>query len=155
MNRINSFLNKHHIWSAIILAITGFVLILVFSGIASSISGKEFGNFTGIFYGHLATCICIVFLLWKLGWLKSAGIAQIGTSRVWLIAVAGMIYFAIASLYSYYGSISFDFSNLLNWSVSHSIILTNLVVCINEEILFRGQYSIFLCASGEIQKRDK
>lgn len=138
MNRINTFLNRHHIWSAIILSIVGFVLIAVFSGIASSITGKEFTDLTSLLYGHLLTCLCIVFLIWKLGWLKSAGVAQIGTYRVWVIAIAGIIYFAAASLYSFFGTVSFDIKNLVNWSVSNKIILTNLLVSINEEILFRG-----------------
>ena len=138
MSNFKSFLTKHPVLSIISLAISWLVLIMIFAGIASSLLNRGFGDRTTLLIGHLAGIICIFILLWRLGWLKGAGITQSGTYQTWLIAIIGTVYFALASLYSFYGKQAFDFSNLFILSSSGGIITTQTVVCINEEMLFRG-----------------
>ena len=153
MSNFKSFLTKHPILSIISLAISWLVLIMIFAGIASSLLNKEFGDMTTSFIGHLAGIICVFILLWRLGWLKGAGITQLCTYQTWLIAIIGTVYFALASLYSFYGKLAFDFSNLFNSSSSGGIITTQTVVCINEEMLFRGTILYILVRSlGNTQK---
>ncbi len=153
MKKILHFLTKHPILSVIILAISWLVLIMIFAGISSSLLNKGFGDITTLFIGHLVGIIYIFILLWRLGWLKSAGITRSGTYPVWGIAVIGTVYFALASLYSFYGKPGFDFSNLFNLSSSVGIISTQTVVCMDEEMLFRGTLLYILVRSwGNTQK---
>jgi membrane protease YdiL (CAAX protease family) len=153
MSNLKSFLTKHPVLSIISLAISWLVLIMIFAGIASSLLNKEFGDRTILFIGHFAGIICVFILIWHLGWLKSAGITKFGTYQTWLIAIIGTLYFALASLYSFYGKLVFDFSNLFNLSSSGGLIATQTVVCINEEMLFRGTILYILVQSwGNTQK---
>jgi len=112
-------------------------------GIASSALRKPYGDATTVPIGHLVVAACILLLVWHLGWLKASGIARLGRWQVWLIALGGLIYFASASLYSFYGKVTFDFSSLLRLNASGTTVLTNLAVGLSEEILFRG---LVLCA---------
>ena len=138
MSNLKSFLTKRPVLSAISITIIWFVLIMFFSGIATSLLNREFGDSTTSFIGHLVGIIFVLTLLWRLGWLKYAGISQLGTFQIWLIAIIGTVYFALASLFSFYGKLSFDFSNLTDLSFSGNVIKLNIAVSMDEEFLFRG-----------------
>ena len=153
MCNLKSFLTKHPVLSVISLAFSWLVLIMIFAGIASSLLNKKFGDATILFIGHLTGIICIFILIWRLGWLKDAAITRSGTYQTWLIAIIGTVYFTLASLYSFYGKLTFDFSNLFNLSSSGGIITTQTLVCIDEEMLFRGAILYILVRSwGNTQK---
>ena len=136
MSNHKSFLTKHPVLSIISLAISWLVLIMVFAGIAASLLNKKLGDTTTLIIGHLAGIIYVFILLWHLGWLKGAGVTRSGTYQTWLITIIGTVYFALASLYSFYGKPAFDFSNLFNLSSSCRILTTQTLVCIDEEMLF-------------------
>ncbi len=153
MSNFNSFLTKHPVLSVISLAISWLVLIMIFAGIAASLLNKRLGDTSTLIIGHLTGIICVFILLWHLGWLKGAGITRSGTYQTWLIAIVGTVYFALASLYSFYGNFSFDYSNLFNFSSAWRIIAMQAVVCIDEEMLFRGAILYILVRSwGNTQK---
>jgi len=153
MSKFKSFLTKYPVLSIISLAISWFVLIMLFAGTAAGLLNKKMGDTTTLIIGHLAGIICVFILLWRLGWLKGAGITRSGTYQTWLIAIIGTIYFALASLYSFYGTPSFDFSNLFNLSSSGGILIMQTMVCIDEELLFRGAILYILVRGwGNTQK---
>jgi membrane protease YdiL (CAAX protease family) len=153
MSNFKSFLTKHPVLSIISLAISWLVLIIIFAGIAASLLNKKLGDTTTSIIGHLIGIICVFILLWRLGWLKGAGITRSGTYQTWLIAIIGTIYFVFASLYSFYGKLAFDFSNLFNLSSSCGILTTQTLVSIDEEMLFRGAILYILVRSwGSTQK---
>ena len=147
MSSLNTFLSKRPVLAAISLIFIWFVLIMTFTGIAVSVLKKDFGDSTTLLTGHLAGIILVLTLLWRLGWLKVAGITRYGTYQVWLIAITGTIYFALASLYSYYGKLTFNLSNVTDLSLSKSVIKLNIAVCMDEEFLFRGAVLYILVRS--------
>ncbi len=153
MNNLKSFFTKHRFLSIISLAISWLVLIMIFAGIAVSLLHKEFGDATTLLIGHLAGIIYIFILLWRLRWLKVSGITRLGTYQTWLVAIGGTAYFALASLYSFYGKLAFDFSNLFNLSSSCRIIAVQTLVCIDEEMLFRGAILYILVRSQGSTKK--
>ena len=128
---------------------------MFFSGIASSLFNQEFGSSNTLFFAHLLVFICVLVLLWQFDWLKVTGVARFGDYKIWLIVIAGTVYFTIASLYSFYDKISFDLSNLKEFPTSLSIIKTNTAVCLNEEILFRGAVLFILIQSWGNTKKGK
>ena len=153
MSNLKSILTKHPVLSVLSLAISWLVLIMIFAGIAASLLNKKMGDTTTLIIGHLAGIICVFILLWRLEWLKGAGINRSGTYQAWLIAIVGTIYFTLASLYSFYGKLAFDFSNLFSLSSSGGILTTQTLVCIDEEMLFRGAILYILVRSwGNTQK---
>jgi membrane protease YdiL (CAAX protease family) len=76
--------------------------------------------------------------MWRLHWLKDAGITGMGSWRVWILAVVGLLYFASAALFAFYGKVAFDFSSLLHLPDARSAFIRQLIAVIYEEILFRG-----------------
>jgi membrane protease YdiL (CAAX protease family) len=138
MKNIKSILFRHPVASVIILVISWFVLMMLFAGIASGLLKKGFGDLIVLSIGHLAGIVYVLLLLWRLGWLEVSGTARSGTYQTWLIAIGGTLYFALASLYSLFGKLSFDFVSLFDLSRSGGIIASGLANCANEEMLFRG-----------------
>jgi len=155
MKNLKSILTRHPVISVIILAISWFILIMLFAGIASSLLKKGFGDPVVLFIGDLAGVVYIFLLLWRLGWLKVSGTARLGTYQTWLLAIGGTVYFALASLYSFFGKLSFDFANLFDLSSSGGIIASRLANCTDEEMLFRGIALYILIQSWGNSKKGK
>ena len=155
MSNFKSYLLRHPVLSAICLTIGWLVLTIVISGITSSLLNQEFGSSNTLFIAHFLVFVCVFILLWKFDWLKVTGVARLGDYKTWLIVILGTTYFTISSLYSFYGTISFDFSNLKDFLTSLNIIKTNTAVCLNEEILFRGTVLFILVQSWGYTKKGK
>lgn len=138
MKNLKLFLTKHPVLSVICLTIIWFVLGILFMGISSTILKREFGDTITVIIGLFIALAFVLWLMWQLDWLKDAGITGVGNFKVWLLALAGIIYFVPASLYSFFENLSFHFSNLINLNISMPIIIRNIFVCVGEEVLFRG-----------------
>lgn len=138
MKIIDDAAKNHPVLFALLVTVAWFVSLGIFMGIASIALQKPFGHVTTGMAGRLTVTACVLLLIWRLGWLKASGVARLGRRQVWLFALAGMIYFACAGLYSYFGSIDFDFSSLIQLSASRSAIISHFMAGLSEEILFRG-----------------
>jgi membrane protease YdiL (CAAX protease family) len=88
--------------------------------------------------GTLTATALIVLLAWRLGWLRPAGISRLGGWRVWLVALAIMLYFYAAYRYAFFGTLASDLAYLLRLPEAWGVLLRHLVVGTVEEILFRG-----------------
>jgi membrane protease YdiL (CAAX protease family) len=138
MDTLRSLSTKRPVLFVLILVVVWFVLMMLCTGITAGILRKPYDDAVPSILGRLAVAICGILLIWNLGWLKAAGIARLGRGQVWLFTLGGLIYYAYASLYAFYGRASFDFSILTRLSASRIIVLTQFMVALNEEILFRG-----------------
>ncbi|NJD60970.1 MAG: CPBP family intramembrane metalloprotease [Anaerolineae bacterium] len=138
MKTLKSFSMKQPILFGLILTVVWMALVLVFSGIAASIIRKPYGDVSTTIIGRLAVISCTVLLAWRLGWLEESGIARLGSWRAWLFTLGGLVYYAIVSLYAFYGRASFDFSILTRLPESRFIVLAQFVIAMSEEFLFRG-----------------
>jgi membrane protease YdiL (CAAX protease family) len=136
--KVNTFARNHPAVFVLIVTVAWLALLLASMGIASSAFRKPYGDAKTGTMGRLAVTACIVLLLWRLGWLRTSGVARLGTWQVWLLALGAMVYFAGASLYSFYGQAAFDFSSLLRLPDSRAIVSTHFAAALGEEILFRG-----------------
>lgn len=135
---ISTFARHHPIGFVLVLTILWVVLLLVFMDIASTIFQVPYGGAMTVSVGRLAVTACVLFLAWRMGWLKASGISRPGSWQVWLLALGGMVYFASANLYSFYGKIAYDFSSLLRLPDAHAAVTTHFLAGLSEEILFRG-----------------
>ncbi len=138
MNILRSFTTNQPVLFVLSLTIAWFVLAIVFMGIASSTFRKPYGDVTAVTISRLGVTICTLWLIWRLGWLEESGVTRLGSGPVWLLALGGMVYFACACLYAFYGKVAFDFSTLIRLPAARTTILTQFVVGLSEEILFRG-----------------
>jgi len=138
MNALKSFATNSPVLFAICLMVVWFVAALVFMGIASGVLRKPYGDTVTTTVGRLAVTACVLWLVWRLGWLEASGITRLGHWQVWLLAVGGILYFASAALYAFYGKVAFDISSLIREPASRSTVLTHAVVALSEELVFRG-----------------
>lgn len=138
MGAIRSFATKQPGLFVVCTSIAWFMLAVVFMVFASSALRKPYGDATASNFSRLVVSICTLWLVWRLGWLEASGITRLGTWPIWLLAVAGLIYFTCASLYAYYGKVAFDFSSLVRLPDSRTIVMTNFAAALSEEIIFRG-----------------
>ncbi len=135
---ISNFARQHSVVFVLVLTIVWVVLLLVFMGIASSVVHRPYGNAITASIGRLAVTACVLFLAWRLDWLEASGISRWGSWQVWLLALGGLVYFACASLYSFYGRVGFDFSSLLRLPDDREAVMAHFMAGLSEEILFRG-----------------
>lgn len=138
MNRLRSFAASRPVLFALCSMVAWMAMALVFVGMASGALGRPYGDAAATTIGRLAVAACFVWLLWRLGWLKPSGVAGQGTWWVWLIALAGTLYFAAASLYSFFGQAALDLPSLIRNDESLPIVSSSFAVVLSEEILFRG-----------------
>jgi uncharacterized protein len=137
MNNSNIAMN-YPVGFVLISVVAWLVLLMVFMGLASTVLHKTYGDAMTASIGRLAVTACVLFLAWRLDWLEASGISRAGSWQVWLLALGGLVYFTIASLYSFYGKISFDYSSLLRLPAARSVVTTHFLAGLSEEILFRG-----------------
>lgn len=149
MNRLKSSASNHPVVFVVGATMVWLVLLMVFAGAASSVLRIPFGTGPTVPIGHGAAAACTLMLVWRLDWLKASGIARLGRGQVWLLALAGLIYYAGASLYSFYGRVALDLPGL---RTSGTIVLTTLVAGGSEELLFRG---LVLCALIHVWRRTR
>lgn len=140
MNALRSFASNHPVIFVVGVTIAWLVLLMIFMGVASGALRTPYGDATTVLIARCAAAVCIILLLWRLDWLQTSGISRLGRWQVWLLTLGGLIYFASASLYSFYGRVAFDLSSLY---ASGTGVLNGLAAGLNEELLFRG---LVLCA---------
>lgn len=120
------------------LTLVWFVLLMVFMGIASGALRRPYGDATTVMISRFVVAACALALLWGLGWLEASGVARLGRWPIWLLALGGLIYFAGASLYAFYGKVAFDVSSLFRLPAARTAVLAHFAASLNEEIVFRG-----------------
>jgi len=135
---ISIFARHHSIRFVLILTVVWMALLLVFMGVASAVFHWPYGDAMTVSIGRLAVTACVLFLVWRLDWLKASGISRLGSWQVWLFALGGLVYFASASLYSFYGKVAFDFPSLLQLPGARAAVISHFIAGLSEEILFRG-----------------
>jgi membrane protease YdiL (CAAX protease family) len=135
---ISNLTRQYPVGYVLILTILWVVLLLVFMIFASTVFHKPYGDAMMVSIGRLAVTACVLCLAWRLDWLEASGISKSGSWQIWLLTLGGLVYFASASLYSFYGSITFDFSSLLRLPDARAVVITHFTAGLSEEILFRG-----------------
>jgi TRAP-type mannitol/chloroaromatic compound transport system permease large subunit len=98
-----SLARNHPVAFVLTSVVAWLVLLVVLLGVVSSALRTPYGDATIGAIGRLAVTACVLRLLWHLGWLKAAGVTRLGMWQVWLLALGGMVCFAGAGLYSFYG----------------------------------------------------
>jgi hypothetical protein len=134
---LSTFAANYPVLFTLGLTLTCFVSVLFLTGIASSKLRKPYGDVTATMI-RLAVAAGLLLLIWRLGGLEGSGIARWGRWQVWLLAVGGMLYFAGVGLYAFYGKVAFDVSSFIRLPAARTVVLTQSVYVLHEEILFHG-----------------
>jgi len=138
MPSISRFATRHPVWFVLASMVTWAVMLIGFMGLASGALRRPYGDDVSLAIARLAITVCVVTLVWRLGWLRTSGIGRLGGWRVWLLAIGGLVYSVSACLYSFYGRVAIGPSILIRLPAARTTVLALLIVALGEEVLFRG-----------------
>jgi membrane protease YdiL (CAAX protease family) len=136
MVQVKRFAARYPIGVGIIGAVALIVALVVFTGLAMGFLPESEGQETvALILARLATALAILALLWRLGWLRAAGVARLGTWQVWLVTLGVTAYEIVICLWAFFGSLRLDSIASLN---ALALPLSGLMAGIVEELVFRG-----------------
>jgi len=111
--------------------------------LAAAISDERAGYEQMEAMGRLAASLFFLYVLWRFGWLESAGVTKRGAFSAWVITLIVLAYDLVTTTYALFGSVDvFGISDpVLSASVAANALMTGLI----EEIPFRGMilYAFF------------
>jgi len=119
----------------------GFTLIVLFSLLSTltwpitQIYPFPEGYEIGTSLAKLVMTACFIFLLWRFGWLKAAGITTRGQKSIWLLAIGIAVYKAILSVYAFTGSFKFHLPTV---GLTTAILIFTFATSLLEETMYRG-----------------
>jgi membrane protease YdiL (CAAX protease family) len=123
-----------------VLLATG-VWILV-SGVAALIFGwalhRPVADVLSQSLGTLAATACLMVVMGRWGWLHAAGVAELGSWRLWLVTVALAVCGVVAYQIAFFDKIALSIPDLWATEQARAILGRQVVVGVVEETLFRG-----------------
>lgn len=133
---VKRFAARYPIGAGVIGAVALLVALLVFTGLAIGLLPESEGQETvALSLAQLATALASVVLLWRLGWLRAAGVARAGTWQVWLVTLGATAYEIVVGLWAFFGRLRLDGVASLD---ALSLPVAGLMAGIVEELVFRG-----------------
>jgi membrane protease YdiL (CAAX protease family) len=103
--------------------------------------------------GTLAATAVLLAICWQFGWLRPAGITSLGSWKVWLYALAALVYLVLVYWLVFFGEISFELWLFSRVEEVGRIVLRQVVVGLVEEIVFRGVILYVLVRVWEKSRR--
>jgi membrane protease YdiL (CAAX protease family) len=134
---MKTFATKHPLLFVLATTLVWILASLVFVILASAGMNRPIDSGTVQSIGTLLATGLVLFVTWRLGWLKAAGFTRVGGWQVWLVSLGILLYIYLTYRYSFFGTIDPDLTRLRT-SSAQGIILRHLVVGFVEEALFRG-----------------
>jgi len=119
----------------------GFVLLLIFTILSTltwpitQIYPYPEGYEIGTAAAKLVIAACLILILWRFGWLKTAGFTSLGSKQIWLFVIPLMIYKAVFGLYAFTGNFNFKLPEI---ELTLAILLFTFSTSLVEETLYRG-----------------
>lgn len=116
------------------------LLVLVFytvTAILASVVTEDRAGYEQVeAIGRLAASLFFLYMLWRFGWLESAGVSKRGTLAAWGIALIVLAYDLVTTSYALFGSVALP--GLSDPVGSTSVAVNALMTGPLEEIPFRG-----------------
>jgi len=136
MNRINSSATQRPLAFSLVITFLFVLLVLTSSIVAGRIwHANTSGWYFGSTIGRLVSILMLLFIVARLGWLRSAGFTSPGKLRSWLILVIPLAYSIAISAYAMTGNFDFSDSDPALTASAAPFILSHAFL---EELVFRG-----------------
>jgi membrane protease YdiL (CAAX protease family) len=85
--------------------------------------------------GRLVAALGFAAVLWRLGWLRAAGVTRPGARRAWLLVVPVLILEVLAHMYGFFGSLDLSMSYS---GLAGAVALNGAAAGLLEELVFRA-----------------
>jgi peptidoglycan biosynthesis protein MviN/MurJ (putative lipid II flippase) len=105
---MKSFATKHPLLFVLTTILVWILVALLFVLLTSTGMDKPIDSGGVQSIGTLLATALILFVTWRLGWLKAAGFARIGGWQVWLVSLGIMLYIYLIYRFSFFGTIDPD-----------------------------------------------
>ena len=134
MKKYQNFATRHPI-------VFGFKVIVLFALLSilvwpiTQIYPYPKGHEIGTALSKLVITACFMLLLWRFGWIKTAGFASLGRKQVWLLAIVMMVYNAIFAVYAFTGSFKIGLPGI---DLTLAVIFFTFTTSLLEETMYRG-----------------
>jgi membrane protease YdiL (CAAX protease family) len=138
MSGVHAFVFAHPVWAAVVATLLSLVLLLLLTGLTSAVLRRPYGHPAPEVLGRSLFIAGLLVLIWRLGGLHGAGIAQPGGWAVWALALAGTLYAGGAALRALYGRPMPDLPALFRLPGAGGAAAVPVFVALAEELLFRG-----------------
>ncbi|MFC1961974.1 lysostaphin resistance A-like protein [Chloroflexota bacterium] len=135
MSKFRSFASRRPLPFVILVTLSSHVILSLAAMLAMVVFRVDQTDPIVAPIGILTATLFLVFLLWRFGWLKAAGVAFWGCWKGWAVALFLLIYYLLELTYSFFGEISFDVPIA---AVSGLRVPSLFIGGMFEEILFRG-----------------
>jgi membrane protease YdiL (CAAX protease family) len=136
MKRINSLAIQRPLAFSFAITLLFILLVLISSIVVGRVTLAEtLGWYAGSTIGRLVSILILLAVLWRLGWLHTAGFSKLGGWQTWFILVILLQYAMMISAYVMTGSVSFGYSRVVLTGTAIVFIMLHAFL---EEIAFRG-----------------
>lgn len=136
MNRIHSLAIRHPLAFSLVITLFFILLLLISSIVVGRVwTGNTTDWYVGSMIARLVSILMLLAVLWRLGWLHSAGFTKPGGWRTWFILLILLQYAMVISAYVITGSVSFGYSDAVLTGIATVFIMLHAFL---EEISFRG-----------------
>lgn len=135
MGRLERAAHRHPLATAFGMVVAAMAVMAVGVGVASVGLGWDLDDPRTQLVGQTVGCVAVLLVLWRSGWLRPAGVTQVGTRSVWLATVLVLLYTGAVGLYALVGTLAVDLSIAAE---SVPTLLHTTLAGVMEELLFRG-----------------
>jgi len=138
MHRISQLADRHPVWFVLLTILFWMILAGTLAGLAAFILQASMTSDVAQSIGTLSATAILLLGMWRLGWLKPAGITNFSTMGFWLVTLGLLTCQVLIYWWAFFGSLSVGQSILANPALARSIGGRQIVVGFVEETLFRG-----------------
>lgn len=134
MQKIKAFAIRHPI-------VSGFLVILIFALLGTltwpitQIYTRPEGHEVGTALSKIVISGCFLLVLWRFGWVRTAGFATPGFRNVWLVVIAAAVYKMLLGVYAFTGSLRMS---LPAGGLTLAVIFFTFTTSLVEETMYRG-----------------
>lgn len=116
---------------------TVFLLICyVVAGVTASLVGTTAeGQQIASAVGRIVAVLIFLGVLWRFGWLRAAGITNLGTWRSWFLVLPVLAYEIFTHLYAFFGSLAL---RIPGTSMARAVALNGAAAGLLEEVVYRA-----------------
>jgi membrane protease YdiL (CAAX protease family) len=138
MHRIKAFADNRPLVFALLTIVVWMLLAGVLAVGSAALLGVSMTEAVPQSAGTLGATLVLLALAGRLGWLRSLGIARLGSWRVWVATLLLLAYVILVYVYGFFGDVSYDLGVFARSDAARGILARQAIVGFVEETLFRG-----------------
>lgn len=135
MKALKQLATNHPVVFSLLITLIVLIFYIAAGVLAEIIAQDEVSYHLTEALARIALSTFFLYILWRFGWLKAAGVAQFGTFRAWAVMLIILAYETVFAVYFFFEDFAFDISDP---KLSVSVGLNNMATGLIEELPFRG-----------------